>query len=86
MARVNYQVILDYQDEWKRQGKEKLVTLCKKFMHKIVDNNHNLDDIVLFYPEECDDFELFKEFAATFLASIYKTEDGCFQMCDFKTE
>ena len=83
MARIKYETVVSYQDGWKKSGmsqnrKDALVALSNILMHKAIDNNHEIDDITLLYPEDCDDYDAFTDLAFAFDAFVsIRDEGGC---------
>ena len=81
MGRINYEKVVRYQDDWKESGMPKgktetLISLSNKLMHKAIDNNHEIDGIKLFYPEDCNNKDVFISLAYAFSAFVHPKEEG----------
>lgn len=82
MGRINYENIVFYQDQWIKQSgmpqnkKDSLIALSNILMHKAIDNNHKIDGIKLFYPEDCDNRDAFMSFANACDAFVHPKGDG----------
>jgi len=81
MAKVKYDTIVSYQEGWQNTNmpEEKikgLIALSNKLMHKLIDNNHDLDGITLSYPKDCKDYATFTSLAYAFGAYLKVKEDG----------
>lgn len=87
MAKVVYDDIVSRQEWWKETHLPEatdMVALTNKLMHKLIDNEHELDRVSLFYPEDCDNYDVFRKVAYGLDAFITKIGHG-FVMTGFGT-
>lgn len=84
--KINYDQLFFYQEYW-RETKEiseamanKLIDLSTNLIAKAKANNDELDGIVLLYPEDCEDYDVFRDFAYVMLAYIFVREENGLRM------
>lgn len=80
--KLNYKELSNYQTFWKesvhlsQQRKNELIALSNLLMQQAKENQDELDDITLLYPEDCSDFDSFTDFASIMQAHIIVREEG----------
>lgn len=79
MSYVSYDDIVEQQKYWKtmdipEKEREALIELSDKFMHKQINNHHELDGLILLYPDDCDNINAFNYFS-TFVGAINTFRD-----------
>ena len=90
MSRFNYNSVLWYQygllrnSQVEPKKKDELINLGNVLLLKIIDNNYKTDGIVLFYPEDCNDYDIFADFARALRATIANRAGGGYKMHSFK--
>ena len=84
--KINYDELAVYQQYW-RETKEipeervnKLIDLSNKLVEKAKANNDGLDGVVLLYPEDCQDYNVFMDFAYAMLAYVFVREEKGLRM------
>ena len=84
--KLNYKELLDYQTYWEENEhislthKNGLIELSDKLMQRLKENNDEIDDVKLLYPEDCSDFHAFADFALLMQAYVSVKDTGGFQM------
>lgn len=74
---LNVETLLYYQEYWKEsknltdKQKQGYIILSNKLIERAKENNGEVDDVVLYYPEDYLDSRIFPEFA-------YAMNAGCF--------
>lgn len=89
--KINYEEILDYQKFWKEsesltdKQKEGYMILSNKLIERALRNDGEIDNIILYYPEDYADSRIFIEFASAMGASvcIRKRKKGGLEMKNF---
>lgn len=80
--KLDYEEFRRYQDYWKRSNiltekqKQELISLSNKFMERVKENGDEVDDVLLFYPEDSSDFTAFRDFAYATDAKIVPRKEG----------
>lgn len=75
--KLNVETLLYYQNYWKESDnltdnqKEGYITLSNKLIERAKENNGEVDNVILYYPEDYPDSRIFSEFA-------YAMNAGCF--------
>lgn len=84
--KLNYEEILFYQEYWKKreeipeEKKNKLIDLSNKLIERVKANQDELNGVVLLYPEDCTDYQVFTDFAFVMFAYIRKRQDKGLKM------
>lgn len=84
--KLNYSQLAFYQQYWKEsknitpEKSQGLIELANKFIVKVKANRDNVDGVVLLYPEDCSDYEVFMEFAEVVSAYVTKRKGNGLQM------
>ena len=79
MGKVLYDNIVSKQEWWREihlPEAEDMVALTNKLVYKLIDNHHELDGVSLFYPEDCDNYDVFRKVAYGLDAIVAKTDHG----------
>lgn len=80
--KLNYKELSHYQTFWQesehlsQKQKKGLITLSNLLIKRAKENQDEVDNIVLLYPEDCSDFGIFSDFASAMSASITVREEG----------
>lgn len=85
MAKVLYDNIVFMQEGWKKDCLPEaadMIALTNKLMHRLIDNGHKLDGISLRYPEDCNNYNVFRKVAYGLGATVTGNGHG-FIMTDF---
>ena len=83
---VNYKELEFYQQYWKEswhiptERATALTNLSNLFIEKAKANADNVDDVVLLYPEDCSDREVFMEFARLMSAFVTNRNENDLRM------
>ena len=85
MARIDYDVLNEYREDWKEikmpgWKKNCLISLSKKLEEKARNNNDDIEGIELHYPEDCNDYEMFSQFASVFDAYVSPRNEGGYKI------
>lgn len=84
--KLNYNQLAFYQQCWKEsenipaEKSQGLVELADKFIWKVKANGDNVDNVVLLYPEDCSNYEVFIEFAEVMFAYVTQRKENGLQM------
>lgn len=84
--KLNYNQLAFYQQYWKENGNisseksQGLIELADIFTRKVKANGDNVDDVVLLYPEDCSNYEVFAEFAEVMSAYVTQRKGSGLQM------
>lgn len=84
--KLNYNELANYQRHWKESkhiSKERatgLIELSNVFIQKVKANGDETDGVVLLYPEDCSDYEVFMDFASVMAAYVTVRKEGGLQM------
>lgn len=88
--KINYKEVLRYQKFWREskclmdKQKEGYIILSNKLIEKAKENNDEIDNVTLLYPEDYSgDYEIFQEFASAFGAGAYIRHEGGMKICSF---
>lgn len=88
--KINYKEILDYQKFWEEsesltdKQKEGYMILSNMLIERAKENNDEIDDVVLLYPEDyAEDHRIFAEFASAMAANVCVRPEGGSKMCAF---
>ena len=94
--KLNYNQLGFYQQYWKEsknispKKSQGLIELANIFIRKVKANENNADGVVLLYPEDCSNHEVFMEFAEVMSAYVTKRKESGLQMdgwlCNCKVE
>ena len=81
MGKLKYDTIVFYQEGWQNTNMPQtkinnMIRLSNKLMHKAIDNNHEIKDLTLSYPEDCADFDVFSSLSYALNASIKPKDNG----------
>ncbi len=74
--RLNYDALLNYQNYWQTsifispEKADKFVALSNIFMQRVTEHDGEIDDVVLLYPEDCNDRDVFMNFAEVMSAYV----------------
>ena len=92
--KLNYNELINYQKHWQEnehiptQMATRLVELTDLFIQRAKENGNNAEEIVLLYPEDCLDYEVFMEFADIMCAYVTKRKEKGLKMhgwlCNYK--
>ncbi len=80
--KLNEKELISYQKFWKEsevlseRRKTALIALSNVFLEQAKSNNYEIDNIKLFYPEDCSNWESFTDFALVMQAHITLRDDG----------
>ncbi len=80
--KLNYGVLATYQTFWQenehlsQKRKEGLIALLNLLSQRAKENNDEVDNITLLYPEDCSDFVTFANFAFAMDAYLTVRKEG----------
>ena len=83
---LDYNELANYQQYWKVskhipcKRAAGLIELSNVFIQKVKANGDETDGVVLLYPEDCSDYEVFMDFASVMSAYVTARKEGGLQM------
>lgn len=84
--KLNYNQFEFYRQYWKEstnippEKSQGLIELADTFIRKVKANGDSVDSVVLLYPEDCSNYEVFTEFAEVMSAYVTKRKDNGLRM------
>lgn len=82
IMKLNYKELSRYQEFWQqsehlsKQRKDGLNSLANILKQRAKDNDDEIDNIFLLYPEDCSDFYTFLEFSSIMQAYVLMKDEG----------
>ena len=88
MTNFPYDSLVSTQEHWKQMNipdwkKSGMIALVNVLMHRLIDNNHDIEKVELQYPEDCDNFDVFRDVAYGLSAFVTKRDSGGLAMNGF---
>ena len=83
MTKVDFGALAHLQDRWRndpgipRWKKDGMVGLVDKLRQKVSDNHYNLDGIELYFPEDCNNYDVFMSVSYALDALVIPRSNGC---------
>lgn len=80
--KLNYEEIFNYQKSWhenkmlSEEQKNGLINLSNLLVKRAKENDCEIDNVSILYPEDCSNFDIFKDFASAMRAYVTVKEDG----------
>lgn len=70
MIRISINDLLENHIHWRNNLPEntanQYISLSRKFLHKLIEQNGNISGITLSYPEDCSDYDIFLDYINIF--------------------
>ena len=82
MAQANLAALAWMQESWKHESgipgwkKDAMIALTNKLRRRIEDNHNELDGVELYYPEDCNNYDVFITVAYALDALVVPTGNG----------
>ena len=83
MAQANLGVLIRLQEHWQkcdgipRWKKDGMIALTNKLKRRLADNRNELDGVELYFPEDCDNYDVFMTVAYALDAFVVPSGNGC---------